>query len=365
MPIFQLAVGTATKAGPIGASLSNAAPAWEDRFDETSDAFEEGETPESAEELNKVEAATGAAPTLSRHQRSRLRKWLSTLVELGPQLGPLERIAVTQLVVSGSSALIWDGAVGPDGWFDPLAMSLVGMARDDWPDSTRPQAAAVCAIGLYRLRMALPIDERGLEANRFSEVTQKLAPLVTEVDREAVASNLELLAGTTLVPRSADDVVVEILDAIASGPDRALLRILGQVFPELEAEWVDRRWLALSGSSSNPFHTAAQALNHASAFPQIAVGVNSDDGPWAVIVRTDRRIAVVEGGRRPTTYKTYNTSKLHNPLGILTNPELAQAARLSTPPWTTPGEVDLEVLTALGIVPKPGASPLASNGVDD
>jgi hypothetical protein len=356
MPIFELAVGASTTARSVGTALPNASPAWEDRFEETSEAFEEGTTAETADQPNAdAEAGADTSSLLSPYQRSRRRKWLSDLVELVPQLGPLERITITQLAVLGSSALIWDGPVGPAGWFDPLAAALEGMARDDWPAAAARQAEAVATIGLYRLKMAIPADERGFEATRFLQIGQKLAPLVKDIDPDFVANNLSLLVGTTFISRSADDVIAEVKDAISAGPDRVLLRILERLVPGVNAEWIAERKLVLSGSMSNPSRTAADVLSHATAFPEIAIGVNSDRGPWTVVARVGDRITVVEGGKRSNTYKTYDTSRLLNPLAVFTEPELARSARISEPPWGTPGDVDLAVLAELGI----GTGPLS------
>ena len=355
MPIFQLAAGASTTARSVGSALPNASPAWEDRFEETSEAFEEGATAETADQLNDTDAEAGAdtSSVLPPYQRSRRRKWLRDLVELVPQLGPLERITITQLAVLGSSALIWDSPVGPAGWFDPLAAALEGMARDDWPAAAARQAEAVATIGLYRLKMAIPADERGSEATRFSQIGQKLEPLVKDIEPDVVANNLSLLAGTTFISRSADDVIAEVKDATSAGPDRALLRILERLMPGLNAEWIAERKLVLTGSMSNPSRTAADVLSHATAFPEIAIGVNSDKGPWTVVARVGDRVTVIEGGKRSTTYKTYDTSRLLNPLAIFTEPELARSARISEPPWSTPGDVDLAVLAELGTGPGP------------
>lgn len=347
MPIFQLAAGGTTPAKPVGSSLSNAAPGWEDRFEETSESFEDDETAESAQTSSEDEATM--AVELPPYQRTRLRKWMAGLVELIPHLGPLERIAVAQLAIAGSSALIWESTSGSDGWFDPLAIALEGLARDDWPPAASAQAGAVAAIGLYRLRMAVPADERGNVADRFRGLAETLKPLVSGVSHHTVSDNLELLAGTTFVARSADDVMIDVDEALNAGPDLALVRVLERVMPDLDITWEAPRHLLLSGRTTNPKATAAQVLNHASGFPELAVGVNASNGTWIVAARILGSVTLVEGGKRPTTYKTYNTARLLNPIGVLTDQDMAQQARISTPPFTKPDAADLDVLKSLGV----------------
>lgn len=351
MPIFQLAAGAATAAKPVGSSLPNAAPAWEDHFEDTSESFEEGETAEQAENTTQDDAEPDTV--LTPYQQSRLRNWVAALVELIPQLGPLERIAIAQLVIAGSSALIWEAPSGPKGWFDPLAAALEGLARDDWPSTASDQAAAVAAIGIYRLTMALPADQRGREANCFRALTARLKPLVSDASHEGVADNLQLLAGTTFTARSADDVMFEVDDAINAGPDRALLRVLEQLMPDFDFTWVAPRQLLLAGSTTNPKATAAKVLHQASAFPTMAVGVNATNGVWIVAARAPGHLTVMEGGKRPTTYRTYATAGLISPLRVLTDNEIAQPARVSTPPFTEPDPVDLKVLQTLGLMGGP------------
>jgi hypothetical protein len=117
MPIFRLAAGKAAAPMMVGASLPNSAPAWEDRFEEIAESFEEGNTDETVEHLDDVNVAPAPA-TLSAYQGGRLRRWLRDIVGLMPTLGPYERITACQLAISGSSAAIWHG-VGATGWFDP------------------------------------------------------------------------------------------------------------------------------------------------------------------------------------------------------------------------------------------------------
>ncbi len=352
MPIFQLAVGASTTAKPVGASLPNTAPAWEDRFEETSEAFDEGETAESIEDHSTASEGASAAD-LSPQQRSRLRRWIYDIVGLMPQLGPVERIAVCQLAITGSSARIWDTPTGSTGWFEPLALALEGMNRADWPNAASSRAAAVTCVGLYRLRMAVPANERGTEATRFVTVARALEHLINTTDHQTVAENLDLLTGASFVAPSADDVVAEIQHAISASPQDALLRVLSRLLPELDVEWVGEQRLLLAGSVPNPRVAAIEALKHASAIPNLAVGVNGSNDAWVVIGRVPGRLTLVEGGKRPTMYRTYDTSHLLNPLMVLSDHQFAQTKRISSPPFTKPDDVDLAVLRALDVDPGP------------
>lgn len=346
MPIFQLAAGSAAPTKPVGASLPNAAPAWEDQFDETTEAFEEDET---AESMTAGDTEATVATPLSPYQRSRLRKWISDLVTLSPHLGPLERIAVTQLTIAGSTALIWEPADHAHEWFTPLAAAAEAMARDDWPAAIVDQAAAVTAVAIYRLRMAVPPDERGAHADRFRGLVQTVAPLLESVTADAVADNLELLSGATLIERSADDVLAHVAEVTNARPDHAILRVLTNVLPDLDIAWAAAGKLIVAGRLTNPRAIAAQVFNHASSLDELAVGVNATNGAWLVAAKVPDRITLVEGGKRPTTYRTYKIPRQSNPARVLSEPEFAQASRISTPPFTKPDAVDLEVLEQLGI----------------
>lgn len=348
MPIFRLASGTTAGSVTVGASLPNAAPAWEDRFDETGEFFEEGESVESAEDLDEVVAVASPA-SLSAYQRGRLRRWIHDAVQLMPSVAPYERIALCQLAVVGTTASIWDDFDGPAGWFDPLADALATMDSQPWPPATAPQAAAVTALGLYRLRMAVPSDERGEVARRFERIAQLLSPLTSTATVETVAVNLELLTDTTQVAVEAEDVISELAAHTFSDERAALARVLGRVLPQFDVAWLDDRRLLLTGQSTKPRVIAIEVLKHADRLDCIAIGVSDGSGPWAVVGKVPDRVILVEGGTKPTTYKTYDTRGVLNPVLVLTEQDLGQAKRSSTPPWTRPEAVDLEVLSTLGL----------------
>jgi hypothetical protein len=352
LPIFQVALGPIAASRTVGNSLPNTAPAWEDRFDDHHEAFEEGQTAETAETALSEDHASPPVD-LTPQKRSRLRRFVSSLVEIVPQLGPLERIAVAQLATAGSAALIWDGASGPEGWFGPLAGALEALARDDWPMVTAEQAAGVAAIGLYRLLSAVADDERGREAARFQAMASRLSPMLSAATSQAVTDNLELLDGSTLVARTADDVMAELEDIINSTTDRTLIRVLERVMPDLDIAWVGENQLLLAGRTSNPKLTASQVLGYADRVDRLAVGVNAANGSWLVVARIPGRLTAVEGGKRPTVYRTYDTGQLMNPGLVLIDPEVAQPARLSTPPFTRPDTIDLEVLRSVEVTTMP------------
>lgn len=349
MPIFRLATGSPAGYATVGASLPNTAPVWEDRFEENVETFEGGESAESVEDLDEVLVAGPA--TLSAHQRGRLRRWIKDAVQLMPSVAPYERIALCQLTVVGTTASIWDAAGGTAGWFDPLADALSTMDAQSWPPPVADQAAALTAIGLYRLWMAVPPDERGKEARRFAGLARRLAPLTGNARVETVAANLELLAGTTQVAIEAEDVLSDVVAHSTSDERDALKRVLERVLPQFDAIWLDEVRLLLTGRSTKPRAIAIQALKHAEglALDRIAIGVSAGSGPWVVVGKVPDRLILVEGGTTPTTYKTYDTRGVLNPVGVLTEPDLGQARRSSTPPWIRPEGVDLEVLDALGL----------------
>lgn len=352
MPIFLLASGSPVGAAAIGASLPNTAPAWEDRFEETVEAFEEGESVESAERLDG-RVLVAAPANLSAHQRGRLRRWVHEAVKLMPSVAPYERIALCQLAVVGTTASIWDSAEGPAGWFDPLADALNTMDAHPWPPAAAAQAAATTAIGLYRLRMEVPSDERGEQAHRFARLAQRLAPLTGTATAQTVAANVELLAGATQVAIEAEDVLAEVRAHSISDERAALVRVLERVLPQFEVAWRDDFRLLLTGGFSNPRAIAIEALKHADRLERIAIGVSGRSGQWVVVGKVPDRVILLEGGTKPTTYRTYDTRGVLNPVGVLTEHELGQVKRISTPPWMRCEGVDLEVMTALGLDQRP------------
>lgn len=348
MPIFRLAAGASVSPAVVGASLPNGAPAWEDRFAETIESFEEGLTVETVEHLDDVFIIP--APTaLTSYQRSRLRRWVTDVVALMPELGPYERLAVCQLAVSGSAAVIWDETAGPAGWFAPLADALGAMNDHPWPTGAANQAAAVTAIGLYRLRMAVPDDERGDRAKRFLALSTLLQPFTCTAIAAVIAENLGLLAGTTFVTATAEDVLEDLHRFGFPDPLKALDRVLEQVLPNFEIEWLDDHRVRLSGRSSNARAIAIEVFKHAQGIGSLAVGVSADSGAWAVVGKVPGRVSVIEGGKKATTFRTYDTVGLLNALMVLTQQDLAQARRISSPPLNAPGVVDWEVLDALGL----------------
>jgi hypothetical protein len=348
LPIFQLAAGAANERSVVGAGLPNVAPAWEDHFDEAAEAFEEGRQAEDVEGLEEPpKIATPAS--LSAARRSRLRNWVRGLGTLAPQLPPLELIAVTQLITAGTSAQIWDEARGASGWFDPLAETLQTFPSDHWPAAARRQAAGVAAVALYRLRMALPVDERGPEGRRFRALGQQLGTLLEAADVDSVAANLNMLSDALLVPRSAQDVLSELADALRAEPREILLRVLSQLLPEAEIGWRSRQHVVLSGQMTNPMATASLVLQHADQLPNLAVSVHGANERFATVVRTPNRLLVVQTVGRHLTYQTFDTSGLLHPAGLITNKEMAQARRLSSPPLNQASNVDLQVLAAVGL----------------
>lgn len=348
LPIFQLASG-ATTTKIVGAALPNAAPAWEDRFDDTSDAYEEDQTAETVD-ADEPDAPTPTAD-LSAARRTRLRSWIGSLAQLSPALPPLECIAIAQLVTAGTSALIWNADSGPDGWFTPLATALDGLAREHWPPAAQDQAAAVAAIGLYRLRMAVPDDERGPAADAFTRLAGSLAPLLASVTPEAVAANITLLDGATLHPRSAQEILHELDSALQDSPDAVIQRVLEHVLPDYDTTWVTPRHLRLHGPGTNPVAIAAAVLPHAKALTAVAITVTTITGRRATVIRIPDRLTVVETANGKQTFKTYRTAGLLGAAGVLSNAELALTRRLSTAPFTIAGDPDLEALRAVDLEP--------------
>lgn len=349
LPIFQLASGDTASPKVVGAALPNASPAWEDQFDDTGDAYEEDQ---SAETVDASEDEPPPAPVnLAPARRTRLRTWVGSVAQLAPKLPPLECIAIAQLVTAGTSALIWNADTGPEGWFTPLATALEGLSRKHWPAAARSQAAAVAAVGLYRLRMAVPGNERGAEALTFGRVAETLGPLLSDATLDGIAANLALLHGATIHPRTAQEILQELERALESSPAAVIQRVLERLLPDFEIVWLGPNLLTLTGPTSNPLAIAGAALPHADRIPHLAITVTSLLGRTATVIRIPDRLTVVEAANGRLLFKTYRTTGLLAATGLLTNAEMAQTRRLSVAPFFVPGEVDLEVLEAVGLLP--------------
>lgn len=223
------------------------------------------------------------------------------------------------------------------------------MNDQPWPAGNARQAAAVAAIGLHRLQEAVPADERGADASKFLALASQLQPLTHGADPESITDNLELLAGTTTVLATAEDITERLAQFASSSPRLLLDRVWGRLLPEFNIRWLDHQRVLLTGRTLNPRAKAGEAFRHAVGIAALAIGVQADSGEWAVIGKLGSQLTVVEGGRRSTTFRTYDTSSLLNPLAVLTDQTLAQQARISIPPFTKPGDVDRETLQGLGL----------------
>lgn len=348
MPIFHLATG-ADPTSIVGAGLTGAAPAWEDRFDDLqTDTFEdEDQSAEAAEEAADKDADRPGGE-LTEPQRSRIRAFVKDLVKLAPTLPPWERIAAVQLAITSTSTPVWD-TEGRHWWPATLADALACLDVNAWPGTSKEQAAAVAAVGLYRLRMALPPDERGAVARRVKEVSASLRTLVGQAREERVAANLDMLTGTTLLERTATDVIDELTEALDPDTRRTTLRLLSRAMPGLDLSWASETVLVADGEVRNPLATAVAILREADLEPPVAVGVNGK-GSWAVIARTEGRITTVEGADKTARrFKTFDTAGLPFPLQAL------QPGRrtISRPPWSVADETDLEALLACGVTSWP------------
>jgi hypothetical protein len=115
LPMFLFAAGPAAATAPVGAALPNAAPAWDDRFDDTPDTFEEEQTAEDlGSDPGAGPATSGPPPAWTPSQRQYYRCWLSRLADLVGVIGPIEAIAAAQLVILGAGAQCWDRENRPE-----------------------------------------------------------------------------------------------------------------------------------------------------------------------------------------------------------------------------------------------------------
>lgn len=343
LPMFLFAAGPTATTGPVGAALPNAAPAWDDRFDDTPDTFEEEQT---AEDLGPDPGAgpTPSGPTpLTPTQRQYYRHWLARLADLVGVLGPIEAIAAAQLVILGAGAQCWDRETGPNGWFDTVHAALRHLVRDDWPERLAGQAASILAIGLYRLRLVTPPDGRGREAQMLHGLATAATNLLSHTSDELLEANLVLLTGAQVVPPTASDIIDEVLDLTTDAPDDALLTRLARAVPDLDAAWTGPRQLLVRGATSNPVQTAARVLDLAEDFDTLAVMVENHRGQWALLALADHRLTIVNG-KQTVTYTTHALSNLVTPLSLVGDSERLQRTRISRPPFNTPGDEELDVL---------------------
>jgi hypothetical protein len=341
MPIFLLAAGSAASSAIVGAGLPSAALAWEDRFDDTADSFEDDQT---AENLDATRDDNPPTTTMTANQRAYYRNWFARLTELMPRTGPIERLALTQLVIAGTGAQCWDSDTGQRGWFTTLANALDTLIRDDWPERLTAQAAAIFAIGTYRLRLATPPDDRGSDAARVHALATRGADLIATASAASLEPNLALLDGVSVLPPNPRDVLDEVQQLAVAQLDQALIRRLERTLPDLDAKWVGRAQLQVSGKTTNPVQTAARILNLADGFDTLAVSVTSHKQTWVVLVMTPDRLTIIDGRKPQLLFTTYQLSGVNSPLTIVTNPERLQRTRISKPPFNRPGPAELDVL---------------------
>lgn len=344
MPIFQLASGLDPAALP-GAGLSSAAPAWEDQFDDLDpEVYEDDLTAEALVEETDSARTDPPPAVLSSHQRSRLRRFMRDLVQLAPTLQPWERIAAVKLAVLSTTTPMWDSA-GTDWWPLTLCDALASLSEPRWPHDSADQAAAVAAVGLHRLRTALPLDGRGHLGQQIREVTSSLRPLLQQARKDLVEANLDMIRGTTLVDRTAEEVLDELSEASDPQARRATLRRLSRLKPDLSFTWSGATELVVEGNTGNPLATIGEILRQEDLTHPIAVRLSSATR-WALVAWTDDHLTTIEGrpGNEPV-YKTYDISRALFPLQVLSR----GARPLSQPPWNRPDEVDLSVLEACGV----------------
>ena len=350
LPIFLLAAGSAVamiKSTVVGASLPSTAPAWEDRFDDTADAFEEEQT---AEEIVDDPTLVPAGPTsMSNWQRGRYRRWIAQLSDVMTQLGPIERIAAAQLVLVSTGAGCWEGETGTHGWFDPLSTALGALVRDDWPSQLRDQAAGLLAVGLYRLRLATPGDDRGREAEKLRALSSKTPPMLQQVTADAIETQLPLVDGSRILTAQADDVLDSIHILTVADANEALVARLGRLLPELEVEWSGPAQLHARGRTSNPIQTAGRICDLADDDRHLAVHVVNEKGQWALMVSTVDRVLVVDGRKAPAMYTTHRRDSVITPLMLATNAETRQRTRVSQLPFAKPGEAEFSVVAEVPI----------------
>jgi hypothetical protein len=348
LPIFLLATGpAAAKSRVVGASLPSTAAAWEDRFDDTAEAFEEEQTAEEVVDDPALVPET-PAPT-SAWQRGRYRKWITQLSEVMGQLGPIERIAAAQLVLVSPGVGCWDGEIGANGWFDPLTAALASLVRDDWPTQLRDQAVGLLAVGVYRLRLSTPGDDRGREAELLRALGKDTGSALEQVDREAVEAQLGLIDGARMLTPDVDDVLHAIRSVTVADASEALLTRVRRQLSELDVDWAGPRQLSARGRTANPVQTAGRILDLADEDDRLAVLVRNDKDQWALLVSTADRLLIVDGRKAPVMYTTHRRDLAMTPLMLATNPETRQRTRVSTPPFAKPGAAEFAVVTDVPI----------------
>ena len=362
LPIFLIAAGAAAatiKSTVVGASLPSTAPAWEDRFDDTADTFEEEQTAEEVVDDPSL-LPTAAAP-MSSWLRGRYRKWITQLSETMTQLGPIERIAAAQLVLVSAGAGCWDSEAGTNGWFDPLNTALEALAREDWPSQLQEQAAGLLAVGLYRLRLSTPGDDRGREAEQLRALSSRAGPMMAHVTAETVEAHLPLIDGARMLAAQPDDVLNSIHMLTVADANEALIARLGRQMPDLDVEWSGPAQLHARGRTSNPIQTAGRIFDLAEDDTHLAVYVVNEKDQWALVVSTADRVLLVDGRKAPVVFTTHRRDGLTTPLTLAGSAETRQRTRVSESPFATPGEVEFCVVAevTIGQLPIPPTVRLA------
>ncbi|MGJ6980686.1 hypothetical protein ACSDQ9_09190 [Aestuariimicrobium soli] len=328
LPIFECAA-TSSQTDRAGLPLPNGAPAWEDTFEDVDEVFEEDQTAEEVDNLEEVEQ-TSVSGSAGSHATVNGLKFLKNLVQLMPRLGPIERVAACQVMISGTAANWWgEGEATP--WFDLLAEALKSMGGQEWPHAMAARAASVAAVAMYRLREGVADDERDKNALVFHELADRVEELLMNATPALISENLVSLRGTTIVTPDAGDVIQELSLFRNSTPRKALERVLRNVMSEARIEWLGDDRLHLMVARGKPLLAATRAIGHAGDLPRVAILVSSPSRGWAIVAKVSGRRIEVEGGIAPTVFRTYDTTQ---PGG----------RRISTPPFRAPSQIDLQVL---------------------
>jgi hypothetical protein len=302
------------------------------------------------------------APTsMSNWQRGRYRRWITQLSDVMTQLGPIERIAAAQLVLVSTGAGCWDGESGTDGWFDPLTSALGALVREDWPSQLKDQAAGLLAVGLYRLRLATPEDDRGREADHLRTLSARTAPMLQQVTAEAVDAQLLLIDGSRMIAAQVDDVLHSVHMLTVADANETLVGRLARLLPELEVEWSGPAQLHARGRASNPIQIAGRIFDLADDDQHLAVHVVNEKNQWALMVSTSDRLLLVDGRKVPTIYTTHRRDGVITPPMLATNAEMRQRTRVSQVPFAKPGDSEFSVVdqVPIGQLPLPATVRLA------
>lgn len=333
-------IANAGSAGP-------ATPIWVDRLGGDDDQYDDEHTAEEQDADAALDGRANRTRTLQAYERARYRRWLRDLTDTAPHVEAIDRLARGGLVLLGTRMQIWDGPLGPHGWFH-LLVSAVRALPDEIPTSLKQQAAAFTAVAIYRLDHALPLDRRSPESKLLRTLVEERLDLLHSAEREGVDANTQSLRVGLEPPTDAAAVWDHLAAVLGENHADAVLRDLERAFPDFEITHVHGDVFRVDGVFPNPVKAGADILDQLDG-PTVAAVVATNGSVTATLIRNADRLTIVRAGPGPRTYTSFRLGPLTSITGLASGGETAQRHRLNRGPLQRLSDEAAEDLRAAGL----------------